>query len=367
MMSIAAVERDTGLSKDTLRIWEKRYGFPAPTRDVQGERCYPMDQVERLRVIKRLLDVGHRPGRVVNLPAEDLQTLADRSADAQGGPLRGGRGRLSSQPAPALPGMPATPATPAQRPSFAAPALPEHWIDHALERVDTHDVAGLKRLLAQAVPTLGLARFITEACVPLLKAMGEGWLRGRFQVPQEHWVSQCLQQSLHAAIHALPPTEPSQAPRVLLTTFPGEPHALGLLMVEGWLTLLGAQVINLGAQTPSADLIEACENHRADVVALSFSAAAPAHLVQDALPAFRSRLPARVELWAGGRNPLLARRAPAGVLVVDELNSLNRAVEAWRSAQSRHAHGEPLSAARAPHHLAAHPGTTGSPQGQHQG
>jgi MerR family transcriptional regulator, light-induced transcriptional regulator len=168
--------------------------------------------------------------------------------------------------------------------------------------VDAHDVAGFKRLLAQAVPTLGLARFITEVCAPLLKAMGEGWLRGRFQVPQEHWVSQCMQQSLHAAIHALPPADPAQAPRVLLSTFPGEPHALGLLMVEGWLTLQGAQVINLGVQTPTADLIDACTNHRADIVALSFSASAPAHLVQDALPAFRDRLPPRVAIWAGGRN-----------------------------------------------------------------
>lgn len=329
MMSIAAVERDTGLSKDTLRIWEKRYGFPLPTRDTQGERCYPMEQVERLRVIKRLLDVGHRPGRVVNLPPDDLQTLADRSADAQGQPPRAGRGR---QVGPSERAPDAAPLPPA-RPGFAAPSLPERWIDDALARVDQHDVAGLKRLLAQAVPTLGLARFITDACAPLLQAMGEGWLRGRFQVPQEHWVSQCLQQSLHAAIHALPPTDPAQAPRVLLSTFPGEPHALGLLMVEGWLTLQGAQVINLGAQTPTGDLIEACEHHQADVVALSFSASAPAHLVQDALPTFRSRLPARVAVWAGGRNPLLARRAPAGVLVLDDLNSLSRAVHAWHDAR----------------------------------
>ncbi len=327
MMSIAAVERDTGLSKDTLRIWEKRYGFPSPVRDAQGERCYPMEQVERLRVIKRLLDVGHRPGRVVGLPPEDLQTLADRSADAQGRPTRAGRGREPETTAVT------TPAPHVLRPGHATPSLPGDWVEGALARVDAHDVAGLKRLLAQAVPTLGLARFITEVCAPLLKAMGEGWLRGRFQVPQEHWVSQCLQQSLHAAIHALPPTDPAQAPRVLLSTFPGEPHSLGLLMVEGWLTLQGAQVINLGAQTPMADLIDACENHRADVVALSFSASAPAHLVQDALPAFRDRLPPRVAIWAGGRNPLLARRAPAGVMVLDDLGELSRAVQSWHNAQ----------------------------------
>lgn len=336
MMSIAAVERDTGLSKDALRIWEKRYGFPVPERDAQGERCYPMDQVERLRVIKRLLDVGHRPGRIANLSSEDLQTLADRSADAQG---LAGSGRAARLP----PSSPPTPSPSPHEPEPHAPALAarpnpawvagpaSRWIEDALACVDHHDVAGLKRLLAQAVPTLGLARFTTEVCAPLLQAMGEGWLRGRFQVPQEHWVSQCLQQSLHAAIHALPPTAPSQSPRVLLTTFPGEPHAMGLLMVEGWLTLLGAQVINLGAQTPLTDLLQTCAHHRTQVVALSFSASAPAHLVQDTLPAFRARLPAHVAIWAGGRNPLLQRKAPEGVRVLGDLDSLSQAVDAWRN------------------------------------
>ena len=54
-LPIAAVERDTGLSKDTLRVWERRYGFPQPVRDTFDERVYPADQVERLRLIARLL------------------------------------------------------------------------------------------------------------------------------------------------------------------------------------------------------------------------------------------------------------------------------------------------------------------------
>ena len=83
-LSIAAVERDTGLSKDTLRVWERRYGFPNPQRDTLGERSYPFDQVERLRTIKRLLDAGHRPGRVVSMPLVDL----DRLTTTMGMPAR---------------------------------------------------------------------------------------------------------------------------------------------------------------------------------------------------------------------------------------------------------------------------------------
>ena len=77
-LSIAAVERDTGLSKDVLRVWERRYGFPVPERDPNGERLYPLSQVERLRTIKRLMDAGHRPGKLLALSETDLDTLANR-------------------------------------------------------------------------------------------------------------------------------------------------------------------------------------------------------------------------------------------------------------------------------------------------
>lgn len=75
-LSISAVERDTGLSKDTLRVWERRCGFPSPGRDGIGERAYTYDQVEKLRVIKRLMDAGHRLGRIVSLPFAELQLLS---------------------------------------------------------------------------------------------------------------------------------------------------------------------------------------------------------------------------------------------------------------------------------------------------
>ena len=71
-VSIAAVERDTGLSKDTLRVWERRYGFPQPERDAYGERVYPSEQVDKLRLVKRLMDQGHRPGKISG-PSIELQ------------------------------------------------------------------------------------------------------------------------------------------------------------------------------------------------------------------------------------------------------------------------------------------------------
>ena len=67
VMTIAAVERDRGLPKETLRVWERRYGFPKPLRDGNGERFYPIDQLATLRLLRRLVVAGHRSGQVVGL------------------------------------------------------------------------------------------------------------------------------------------------------------------------------------------------------------------------------------------------------------------------------------------------------------
>jgi len=329
LLSIAAVERDTGLSKDTLRVWEKRYGFPRPERDRQGERSYPIEQIERLRLIKRLLDVGHRPGRVVELPLSDLQTLAGRSADAQG--LRPDQVRRRSSSQQLVPVPSAAFNTPSGPHASDDPLVPQpDWLAAALSAVDAHAPQQLRRLLRHALAQEGLPRFITQVVIPLMQHMGDGWLRGRFTVPQEHWVSQSVQQALHAGLSQLPVPSEQQHPRVLLSTFPGEAHGLGLLVAECALTLLGAQPINLGPQTPLWDLVEAAACHGADVVAIGFTAAAPAPLVTDLLAELRSKLPPDVALWAGGQHPLLQRRAPDQVVVVDSTAELGAAVQRWR-------------------------------------
>ena len=80
--TISDVERDTGLAKETLRVWERRYDFPRPERDTFGERVYPSEQVIKLRLIKRLIDLGYRPGKVIGYSADELQALAQKSASS---------------------------------------------------------------------------------------------------------------------------------------------------------------------------------------------------------------------------------------------------------------------------------------------
>jgi DNA-binding transcriptional MerR regulator len=66
-----------------LRMWERRYRFPQPGRDSHGERVYLPEQVEKLRMIKRLMDRGQRPGKLVEHSLEALQDLCQGPGEVQ--------------------------------------------------------------------------------------------------------------------------------------------------------------------------------------------------------------------------------------------------------------------------------------------
>jgi methylmalonyl-CoA mutase cobalamin-binding subunit len=86
------------------------------------------------------------------------------------------------------------------------------------------------------------------------------------------------------------------------------------------------------------DLVHAAQSCQSDVVALSFSPHAAPQLVQDGLTDLRAKLPSRIELWAGGSHPILQRKPPEGVVVLNDMSSLSSAVAVWRA---RHASTNP--------------------------
>ena len=296
-VAIAAVERDTGLTKDTLRIWERRYGFPQPERDAHGERAYSLDQVEKLRVVKRLMDGGHRPGRLMPMPMAALVELSENTVDS---PRRSGGER-------------------------AAPQLKSY-----LALMRAHDMDALRRLLRQAQIRLGLSRFITEVVLPLNTQVGDAWMRGQLEIFEEHAYIECLHGVLRQAMAAIPEAAPLDRPRVLLTTLPGEPHGLGLLLAEALFALDGARTLSLGAQTPVWDIALAVTAYRCDIVALGFTGCMNPNQVVDGLTELRSKLPPEVELWVGGSAPVLHRRPVEGVMAFASLQDIHPQIERWR-------------------------------------
>jgi methanogenic corrinoid protein MtbC1 len=153
-------------------------------------------------------------------------------------------------------------------------------------------------------------------------------MRGELQVFEEHLYTEQLQVALRTAINAFP--RQTGTPKVLLTTFPGEQHGLGLLMVEALLVPEGAQCISLGIQTPLEDIRRAALAHKVQLVALSFSGAFPVRQATEGLAALRRELPSSITLWAGGEMTRRVRKTLPGVILIPDLAASIGALKSWR-------------------------------------
>jgi len=294
--TISDVERDTGVAKETLRVWERRYDFPQPLRDPNGERVYPIEQVHKLRLVKRLIDLGYRPGKVIQYSTDELRALTGQAAVSMHGAT-----------------------------------VPPPELQSYLDLCKSHQMEALRRKLSQALLMMGLKSFVIELVAPLTSLIGEAWAGGSLATFEEHLYTESLTVVMRSAIFAMPQANASNlgAPRIMLTTLPQERHGLGLLMAEAMCVAEGAHCISLGVQTPLLDIVEAARVQRVDIIALSFSVAMNARQALDGLTELHTRLGGGVELWAGGGNAALRRRRPPHVRVY-ALSDISGAIAEWR-------------------------------------
>jgi DNA-binding transcriptional MerR regulator len=280
-LSIGAVERDSGIARDTLRVWERRYGFPEPLRNPRGERLYPVEQLRKLQKIRRLMDQGHRPGKIVALSDADLLQLENT-----------------------LPGI----------------DEPAEHVQQLVTLLQDTDGSGLEDAFDTIYKEHGMEYFIVHTAAPMLRYIGELWARNQLDIYEEHFLSVTLTRFLNNKISIL--QRYAGRPRALLATLPGERHTLGLLMVASMLSSHGISVINLGAEVPLDQLVSATDRYDADIVGITFSGAYPYENIRGNLTELRDYIEQDVDIWVGGDGVTRLRKLPAGVTRLTSLDKL---------------------------------------------
>jgi len=284
MYSISRVERETGISKDVLRMWERRYGFPMPSRVSSGERSYSSEDLSRLVLVKRLMDLGHRPGRLMMLPNDELTQMLSVPVVIQSGRF---------QP----------------------------HIEHLMEILLSNQILALSQYLDYWLCRYGLEAFVIELLPSWLVQIGYSWQTGRLNIHHEHLLVEQLETKLRLSLKQLPQVSEG-SPKVLLTTLPEEQHGLTLLMIENLCRLEGVQAINLGVQTPVESIIQATNELKVQVVSLSISEASNANFVQQSLESLYRGLPGSVSLWLGGEGAKRVDLAKVNAQIFASFDSL---------------------------------------------
>lgn len=259
---IRAVAKLTGVSIDTLRAWERRYGAVTPSRDRRG-RLYTDADVARLRLIHLAVSGGHGVGQVARLDDGELRRLTESAV------------------------APRDAKAPADTSALKA----------ALLTLDTIEVDHQASRLAALLSPVELVR---DALLPLLRDVGDHWNARRRGVALEHVMSSTLRHlfgsflRFHGKRHS--------DVRLLFATPAGDQHEIGILAAAMLAAGQGFGVSYIGPSLPAPEILEAVEAAGAQVLVLGLTFASNSGARQRDLRTILRGLPAAVEFWVAGRD-----------------------------------------------------------------
>jgi MerR family transcriptional regulator, light-induced transcriptional regulator len=290
VLRIGELSKRSGVSPELLRAWERRYGLLRPTRSSGGLRLYSLDDLERVRLMRRHIDGG--------LAAAEAAALVSRS------PVGEDAGETAV-------------VSPPQAQSELAAAL------------DAFDEPSAQAVIDRLLATTTLDAFLTEVALPYLRDLGDRWERGKASVAQEHFASSILRGRLLGLSRGW---GLGLGPLALLACLPGEQHELGLVAFGLALRARGWRIGYLGSDAPLDTVARAADSLRPDLVVLSAVSNERVHAVGTELRSLAERH--RVAVGGAGATGDAAEEVGAIALAGDVVAEAGRVTTLVQSAPS---------------------------------
>jgi DNA-binding transcriptional MerR regulator len=239
MFNIGAVSKMTNILEATLRVWERRYGFPNATRTTGGHRLYSLEDVLRLQWVKVRVDEGMQVSHAIR----SLQRAEQEGAFT---PTAGASSALMAR--------------------MVAPDAPSLASFHQrlLDALKQHHIDEADRVIGEAQIIYPLESLILDVIGPTLHDVGIEWEQGRLDVATEHLATNHLRNVLLTWMRVGPPAYAINP--VVLACAPGELHEGSLLMLGALLRRLRWPVLYLGQTVPLADLAGFLEEQNSSIL-----------------------------------------------------------------------------------------------------
>ncbi len=268
---IHRVAKLTGLSKDVIRVWERRFGLLTPIRGANRYRNYSDEDVRLLRYLKGQVDAGWSIGELSKLGREELLNRAH--ADVP-------------------------------KPSFVDNTF-SRLVEELLNCLEPFDRVTFEKRLNGAVAVVPFEEALHGILLPLQERVGLLWHDGRVNIAIEHYVTKQIQQKLFSALNHLPVAD--FGPKIVVACPPGEEHDIAALTVAYRCRVRGCRIYYLGANVPIASLINLCKQVAPDLIVISFPVAPPEATALELVEALAHDVNRASHLAVGGRGALARR------------------------------------------------------------
>lgn len=278
--SIGELANSSGISENSLRIWERRYGKPTPDRLASGHRRYPKEQFIWLLKVSEAMSLGFKTSKVINATKEELEIML-----------------LTSQKSKSMQGF-----------------------EEIILMLKEFNEKSIIETLHSQYEQKGVINFCDKFLSSLLTEIGRLWANNELSIRHEHFMTSIIEKFL-TSLMPLKAENNSQVKKVLLCCLEGETHSLGLLMAELVCKYLGFNIVYLGVGTPDYEIIALTKTIHIDVVAISVPLSSANIQTEKRIKAIRLSIPQETKIVVGSKNERSNRLTSKGIKYTKDFKS----------------------------------------------
>lgn len=298
-----------GINEHTLRAWERRYGVVDPDRSLTNRRLYSEDDLDKVRLIVKLVERGHGISQVASLPLEKLRSLVSKidSVNFEESVRDSLANGVSSQ-------------------TFSKKI--SELVTKTILSLSSESPQEVKNSIKEARLVLNVEAFLFDFVTLLLHQIGEFCFHGKLRIWQEHQATEAVMQELYVLSSEVRSMSigvvHGPRPLLLFTTIEGNHHQVATIMAYIAANLAGLDAHYLGPHLPARDLSLAMKHYGAPFAVIGVQKLPPGETqktIVEYATDLRNHLADGEEIWIGG---------PVEDLIMENLCKLEK-VKVFRS------------------------------------
>jgi DNA-binding transcriptional MerR regulator len=269
LLSIGALSRLSGVQIETIRNWERRYGWPDPIRLESGHRRYPSGLVPHLRLARSAVALGFKPSYITAAPREELDAavrLAMENKEDRDGP------QIDTEH--------------------------EFEIEEMLFQIAHLDANRFETALRKCWCKYGADTFICDLIEPLRSRIETAIREERMTLVHEHFATELLSVFLSAQWRPL--SSATHDCKAVISGLEGEHDSLALHMAAIFFLIQNIEVFFLGPNTPISDIVIAAKQSDVASIAIQCTAKSERMKSKYMLTNLRAAIPPSVTIVVGG-------------------------------------------------------------------